>query len=153
MSKKLEFEVTLEQAEDSQACGFYFPFDTKEIFGTKARVPVRGTINGTEFRSSLAPMGGGCHIMPVNTKLRQSAGVKAGDIVKVVLERDDMLRTVETPTDLLKAMRAAKLEDVWEKLNYTHRKEYVQAVEEAKREETRTRRIEKTIEQLISKQK
>jgi hypothetical protein len=145
MSEKLEFEVLLEQAEDNKSCGFYFPYDTKEIFGTKARVPVCGTINGTEFRSSLAPMGGSCHIMPVNTKLREAAGVKAGDIIKIVLERDDAPRTVEIPEDLAEALKTDNLTDSFNKMSFTYQKEYSNAVNEAKKEETRIRRIEKIV--------
>ena len=72
------------------------PVDVLEVFGTRARVPVRGTINGFPFRSSLMPMGG-CHMMPVNKTLREGAGVEAGDMVEVVMERDDEKRTVEVP--------------------------------------------------------
>ncbi|MBX7171437.1 MAG: YdeI/OmpD-associated family protein [Pyrinomonadaceae bacterium] len=150
MSQKLEFEVLVEKDTDSEACGIYFPFDTKEVFGTKARVPVRGTINGTEFRSSLAPMDG-CHIMPVNTKLREAAGIKAGDMVKITMERDDAPRTVEVPADLAEALKNADLTEAFEKMSFTHRKEYVNAVIEAKKPETRLRRIEKTIEKLSTK--
>ena len=152
MSQKLEFEAVVQQAEDSQACGIHFPFDTQEVFGTKARVPVRGTINGAEFRSSLAPMGG-CHMMPVNTKLREAAGIKAGDMVKIVMERDAEKRTVEIPADLAKALTENNLTEAFEKMSFTHQKEYVNSVTGAKKEETRIRRIEKVIEMIGAKKK
>jgi Domain of unknown function (DUF1905) len=72
------------------------PIDVPEVFGTRARVPVRGSINGFPFRSSLMPMGG-CHMMPVNRTLREGAGVKPGDTVEVVMERDNDVRTVTAP--------------------------------------------------------
>src|SRR5688500_13491790 len=59
------FRVLLEKAEGSEATGFYVPFDVLKVFGTRARVPVRGTINGFPFRSSIAPMGEGRHCMVV----------------------------------------------------------------------------------------
>jgi Domain of unknown function (DUF1905) len=63
------------------------PFDVVEVFGTRARVPVRGTINGLPYCSSLMPMGG-CHRTVVNREIRVGAGVRAGDTVKVVMERE-----------------------------------------------------------------
>jgi hypothetical protein len=75
------------------------PVDVQEWFGTHARVPILGTINGVAFRSSLMPMGG-CHRMPVNKTLCPGAGVKAGDTVDLVMERDSEVRTVEAPPEL-----------------------------------------------------
>jgi hypothetical protein len=86
------------------------PIDLPEVFGTRARVPVRESINGFPFRSSLMPMGG-CHMMPVSRTLREAAGVKPGDTVAVVMERDDQVRTVDAPVVLKKALgknKAAK---------------------------------------------
>lgn len=142
------FRVVLEKAEDSSACGITVPFDVQKVFGTKARVPVRGTINGFPYRSSIMPMGGR-HMMAVNKQMREGAGVAAGDTVTVVMERDDESRTVDVPPDLAKALRADKAaKAAWEKLSYTHQKEHVRALEEAKRPETRTRRLESTLAML-----
>lgn len=90
--KKLEFRVKLEGKDGSSVAWLNAPFDVAQVFGTRARVPVRGTINGFPFRSSLMPMGG-CHGMAVNKTMRKGAGVEAGDVVSVVLERDDAERT------------------------------------------------------------
>src|ERR1700686_2111360 len=94
--KKLKFTVKLEGEEDSSAAWMNAPFDVTEVFGTRARVPVRGTINGFPFRSSLMPMGG-CHGMAVNKTMRDGAKAKAGDLVDVVMQRDEEQRTVEAP--------------------------------------------------------
>jgi len=102
--RKLRFRVKLDGREASQVAAITPPVDVPEVFGTRARVPVRGTMNGIPFRSSLMPMGG-CHMMPVNKALRESAGVKAGDIVDVVMERDDEERTVEVPAGLKKSWK------------------------------------------------
>jgi hypothetical protein len=67
--KKLTFKVKLEGKEGSSVAGLIAPFDIMETFGTRARVAVRGTINGFPFRSSLMPMGG-CHLMAVNKTMR-----------------------------------------------------------------------------------
>src|SRR5437588_4039830 len=89
------FKVELEGIEDGSAA-LRPPFDVLTVFGTKARVPVRGTINGVPFRSSLCNMGSG-HLMGINRELRTSAKCGAGDTVDVVLERDREERVVEVP--------------------------------------------------------
>ena len=110
MSKqKLRFKVKIEGREAGVVASIIPPVDVPEVFGTRARVPVRGSINGFPFRSSLMPMGG-CHMMPVNRTLREGAGVKPGDNVVVVMERDDEVRTVAAPVVLKKALAKKTLE-------------------------------------------
>ena len=143
------FRVRLEQHEKSEATVIKIPFDVEKTFGTRARVPVRGTINGFAFRSSIFPSGDGTHYMVVNREVRAGAGVKAGETITVVLERDTEPRTVTPPADFARALRAHKTaRAAWDKLSYTHRKEHARAIEEAKRPETRARRIGKAIAQL-----
>ena len=127
------------------------PFDVVKAFGTRGRVPVRGTINGYPFRSTLSPMGG-CHMMPVNRTLRDGAGIAAGETISIVLERDDQPRTVAVPPDLAAALAAdPAAKAAWDRSSYTHRREYVEAIEDAKRPETRVRRIERTVASLAAK--
>lgn len=148
------FRVRLEHHGRGEAVFFRAPFDAQKLFGTRARVAVKGTINGFPFRSSIFPEGGGTHYMVVNREVREGAGVKGGDTVSVVLERDDEPRTVEPPADFLRALRADRAaRETWERLSYTHRKEHVRAVEDAKRPETRARRIEKSISMLAAGKK
>jgi hypothetical protein len=148
--KKIEFKVKLEGMEGSEIAAVVAPFDVQEVFGTKARVPVRGTINGVEYRSSLMPMGG-CHRMVVNRELREAAKVKAGDTVKVVMKRDEAERAVEIPA-LLKAelKKNKKAAANWERYSYTHRKEMARSITEVKQEETRLRRLAKVMDVLKS---
>jgi hypothetical protein len=153
MSEKQIFRVLLEKDEKSEACGFYVPFDVKEVFGGRARVPVRGSINGTPFRSTIAPMKG-CYIVPVNKQLREKANVKGGEIINVEIERDTEERIIEPTEDLAKALNETpSVKEVWEKLSYTHKKEFVQSIETAKKAETRAIRVQKTIEELLAKKK
>lgn len=131
--------------------GFRAPFDVAETFGTRARVPVRGTINGFPFRSSLMPMGG-CHIMAVNKTLREGAKCKAGDVVEIVLERDWAERTVETPPEIARALKKSKAaRQRWEELSFTHKKEMVRSITEAKQEETKKRRLARVMDVLESR--
>jgi Domain of unknown function (DUF1905)/Bacteriocin-protection, YdeI or OmpD-Associated len=153
MMKKLEFKVKLDGMEGSSVAALSAPFSVEEVFGTKARVPVRGTINGFPFRSSLSPMGG-CHRMVVNKTMREGAGVKTGDTVHVIMERDDGPRVVEIPPALKKAMAGNKAAHTrWKNLSYTHQKEMAISIRDAKQEVTRQRRLSTVMDILNSEKK
>src|ERR1700678_3126710 len=94
--QELRFKAKIEGKEAGVVAAITPPLDVPEFFGTRGRVPVAGTINGFPFRSSLMPMGG-CHMMPVNKSLREGAGVKSGDVVEMVMERDEAPRMIEPP--------------------------------------------------------
>src|ERR1700683_932143 len=146
--QQLRFTAKIEGREVGAVAAIVAPVDVREFFGTWARVPVRGTINGYPFRSSLSPYGGR-HLMPVNKELRAGAGVDAGDMVEVVMERGEEERTVETPPLLKKALAKSKTAQAnWEKLSFTHKKEMARAIVGAKQEETRLRRLAKVVEVL-----
>jgi hypothetical protein len=148
--QKLRFKVKIDGKEIGAVAAITPPIDVLEVFGTRARVPVSGTINGFPFRSSLMPMGG-CHMMPVNKTLREGAGVKAGDMVDVVMERDEAPRTIDPPPQLKKLLSKKKTAKAnWEKLPFTHKKEIAIWIDGAKQEETRERRLTKAIEVLES---
>jgi bifunctional DNA-binding transcriptional regulator/antitoxin component of YhaV-PrlF toxin-antitoxin module len=150
MSEKQTFKVTLEKHDKSEATKIYIPFDVEEIFGDK-RVPVCGTINGAEFRSTIHRMSGR-YMMAVPKKLRDAANAKGGEAVKVMMQRDTQERIIKPTEDLAEALKENfDAGAVWEKLSYTHKKEFVAAIEDAKKPETRTRRMQKTIEELLKK--
>jgi hypothetical protein len=154
MPVRKRFRVLLEKDERSEATGIAIPLDVEKVFGTRARVPVHGTINGFPFRSSIFPMGRGCHYMAVNKATREGAKAKAGDTVSVLMERDHEPRVITPPPDFARALKSNKeAKAAWEKLSYTHRKEHAKAIEEAKKPETRARRIEKAIAQLAAGKK
>ena len=146
-----KFKVKLFGQEGSSAAALKPPFDVVEVFQRKGRVPVKGTINGFPFRSSLMNMGDG-HMMVVNADLRAGAKCKAGDTVSVVMELDAEKRTVELPADLKKIIHAdPATKEAWAKLAFTHQKEHVRAIEDAKRPETREKRIAAMMDMLRSK--
>ncbi len=119
------------------------PLDVPAVFG-RARPPVRGTINGSPLRSTIAKYGDD-YFLVINRKVREAAGVAAGETVDIELELDTKPRIVRVPKDLARALdeetRAA-----FDRMSYTHRREYVEWIDEAKREETRRRRIAKAVE-------
>lgn len=127
------------------------PFDVEEVWGTRASVPVKGKLNGCPFRGSVIPMGYGRHSMMVDKALQEAAGVGPGDSVKVVMEKDTAKRAVKVPRDLKAALaRNKKAREAFEKLPPSHKKEYVEFIEEAKKAETRAGRIKKTVQALAA---
>jgi len=136
-----KFKVQLLGQEGSSVAALKPPFDVVEVFQRKGRVPVKGTINGFPFRSSLMNMGEG-HMMVVNAELRAGAKCKAGDTVSMVMELDEDVRKVEVPAYLKKIIAADRnAKEAWDKLSFTHQKEYVREIDGAKRPETREKRI------------
>ena len=127
----------------------YIPltFDPKEVFG-KVRAPVKVTLNGFSYRSTIAAMGGPPFI-PLRASNREAAGLAGGETIDVRLDLDTETRVVKPPADLMKALKAAgSAWDRWQTLSYTHQREHVEAIEAAKHAETRTRRIQKAVQQV-----
>jgi Bacteriocin-protection, YdeI or OmpD-Associated/Domain of unknown function (DUF1905) len=148
------FRALVERREGGEVCSISIPFDVEKTFGGRNRVPVRGTINGAPFRSSVFRMGGDCHFMVVNRQMREAAGLSGGETVPVTMERDTEPRTIEPPTDFARALKGNKdAQATWDKLSYTHRREHVEHIEEAKRPDTRQRRIENSIRLLAAGKK
>src|SRR5208282_4153473 len=117
-----KFKVKLIGEHGKSTAGLKPPFDVVEVFHTKGRVPVKGTINGFPFRSSLMNMGDG-HMMAVNAGMRAGAKCKGGDTVSVVMELDQEERKVEIPAPLKKIIASdPKAKEVWNKLSFTHQK-------------------------------
>src|SRR5437588_11496494 len=102
-----EFKTKLEGMEGMEVAAMRPPFDVPTMFGTKARIPLRGTINAFPFRSSLCNMGDG-HFMVINKEMRAAAKCKAGDIVDVVLQRDREERVVDVPDYIAKRIASNK---------------------------------------------
>ncbi len=148
------FRALIERKEGGEVCAINIPFDVEQTFGARGRVPVRGTLNGAPFRSSLFRMGGDCHFMVVNRQMRESAGVSGGETVPVTMERDAEPRVITPPADFARALKGNKdARTTWDKLSYTHQREHVEHIEDAKKPDTRRRRIEKSIALLASGKK
>ncbi|MBN8596124.1 MAG: DUF1905 domain-containing protein [Planctomycetes bacterium] len=143
------FTATILQDDNTTMTGFEIPFDPKSVFG-KTRAPVVVAIGKHTYRSTISAMGG-CWMIPLRKSNRNAAGVEAGDTVQVTLTLDDKPRTVTPPKDLLGALKKAKLHDVFAKLAYTHQREHVEAIEQAKKPETRERRIRACIDMVRAK--
>lgn len=124
------------------------PFDVEEAFGRK-RVPVVAHIDGEPYRGSLVRMGGPAHMLLIRKDVRERIGKQPGDTVSVTLREDTEERTVDVPEDLAAALAADDdAATFFNGLSYTHRREYVQWITEAKREQTRRDRVAKTLGML-----
>lgn len=124
------------------------PFDVEKAFGKK-RVKIIASIDGEPYRGSLVRMGGEAHILIILKEIRQKIGKTFGDEVEIVIEEDSGPRVVEPPQDLKAALESnPKATAFFGQLSYTHQKEYVDWIEEAKRPETRQRRILQALEML-----
>jgi Domain of unknown function (DUF1905)/Bacteriocin-protection, YdeI or OmpD-Associated len=142
------FTVKLSSPAGLDSAAFQPPFDVVKVFQRKGRVPVKGTINGFPFRSSLMNMGEG-HMMVVNAQMRAGAQCRAGDTVTVIMELDEEKRTVELSADLKKIIHGqSQTKEAWSKLSFTHQKEHVKAIEAAKKPATREKRIAAMLESL-----
>lgn len=113
--------------------------------GKGRKPPVRVTINGHTYRSSVAAMGGE-YMISLSAENRAAAGVQGGDQVDVDIELDTEKRQVVVPDDLSEALDAdPATRNYFEALSYSNQRRHVMAIEAAKAPETRRRRIEKSI--------
>ncbi len=125
---------------------FKVPFNVETLYSSKARVPVKGTINGYSFSSSLLPRGNGSFIMVVNQNLRNNIGLSVGDVVDVTMELDTVEREVEVPDDLAEALsRHQSATDIFSNFSYSRQKEYVDWINDARKLETRKSRVQKAV--------
>jgi hypothetical protein len=130
------------------AAGIEVPAKVVAALGSSKRPPVRATINGYTYRTSVAPMGGKS-MLGVPPEFREGAGVAAGDVVDIELELDTELREVSIPSDFAAALaHDAKAKRFFDGLSYSNKRRLVIPIEDAKAAETRERRIAKTVEQL-----
>ena len=147
MSNKQTFTATIQNAGGGGAF-VEVPFDVEKEFGSK-RPKVKAMIEGVPYRGILTRMGTDCHILGIRKEIREQIGKTFGDDVTIVVEPDTEPRLIEVPVELAKAFKREKeAKALFEKLSYTHQREYVNWIDEAKREETRQNRIAKTIEML-----
>ncbi len=145
---KKTFETRI--LREGQMSAIVVPFDPKAVFG-KARAPVRVTLNGYSYASTVFTMGGETFV-PLRRSHREAAGLEGGETLRVMLELDTKKRVVKPPLDLTRALKASPPAwDRWKELSFTHQREYAEAVAEAKKPETRLRRIEGAVRMIAAR--
>jgi hypothetical protein len=147
----MRFTTTVELGGKT-ATGMEVPPAVVEALGAGKKPPVRVTVGGHTYRSTIATMGGR-FLLPLSAEHRAAAGVAAGDPVEVDVELDTEPRTVDVPADLAAALDAEPAARArFDALSYSHQRRHVLAVEAAKAEATRARRVAAAVAMLIGEQ-
>ena len=150
LSQTHKFRAIIEDAGNGGAY-VSIPFDVEAAFGKK-RVKVVATIEGMPYRGSLVRMGTTCHILGIRKDIRKQICSGIGDEIEVTVVEDTEERMVVVPANLAAALEeSTEAKANFDKLSYSHQKEYVNWIEEAKHAETRMTRIEQTITQPANK--
>ena len=139
-----KFLAEIKKHEGINGAYVEIPFDVEAVFGGK-RIKVKAYFDDKEYRGSIVRMAG-CYMIGLTQALRKEIGKKPGDTVTVEVEKDEEERTVEIPEDFSFALKEAPgALEYFEKLSFTHKKEYVQWIMAARKAETRVARIQKAI--------
>jgi hypothetical protein len=150
---KQEFDAIIQKMNDLDAAYIELPFDAEKIFGKK-RVRVKAWFDGVLYRGTLMRMGRSRDWLGITQEIRKKISKNPGDTVQVILEEDREERTIAVPEDLAEIFKTNKAEsEFFHSLSFTNRKEYINWILAAKRQETRIKRVEKTIEMLNRKKK
>lgn len=149
MKQPITFEAVIESADGGGAF-VRIPFDVEQAFGNK-RPRVKVVFEGTiDYRGSLVRYGIPEHMLIVLKEIREKLGKQAGDTIQVQVELDTADRKVDIPPPLLLAFAGhPEAEARFRALAYSHQREHVQYITEAKRPETVQRRVMKTVERLM----
>ena len=145
---RIEFRTALaKDPKDGEIAQIEVPGDVRAVFG-KARPPVVATIDGYAFRTTIMVYGGKSYV-GVRRSHREAAKLSPGQKVRVVIELDETPRTVTPPKELAAVLKKDKMaRAAWDALSFTHKREHAEAIEGAKKAETRARRVDKTIAML-----
>jgi hypothetical protein len=135
---------------DGSTCFIPISFDPRAVFG-KVRAPIKVTVNGYSYRSTLAAMGGTVCI-PLRKSNREAAGLEGNETLQVKVELDVEKRDVTPPKDFVRALKGAPPAwDRWQELSFTHRREHVEALDGAKTPETRARRLDAAVRAIATR--
>ena len=149
---KHEFDAILKKLEGKMAWTvLYVPFSVKESYDTNGRLNVKAEIDGNSFDGTLLPSRNG-HYLVYNKEIRKVCKKVIGESVHVKMEVDIQPRTIEIPhiikTKLIENQNALQ---EFDKLPNYIKREQINKIMSAKREETKDRRIQKLIQSLIQK--
>jgi hypothetical protein len=152
MEKRFEFDAEIKGDDPRwpKAACVKIPFDMQEAYGSKGMVRVKATFDGIEYRGSIANMGNGPILVLVN-EVREKIKKQVGDTVRVTVQKDTEERVIEIPIEfsaLLNSNPEAQI--FFESLSYTNRKEYARWITSAKKQETKDRRLLKSLDMLLS---
>ncbi|MCE4065129.1 YdeI/OmpD-associated family protein [Chryseobacterium gleum] len=153
--KPIEFTAIIQQNGEMNAAFVEFPFSTEEQFNKKGQVKVKVLFdNKVEYRGSLAKMKSDCHILGLTQEIRKQLGKTFGDEVSVALMEDKEERVVEIADDIASVFNEnPEAKTLFDKMSYTHKKEYIRWIEEARKPETRENRKVKMVQMILDGKK
>jgi len=151
----IEFTAIIQQNGAMNAAFVEFPFSTEELFHKKGQIKIKALFdNKIEYRGSLAKMKSDCHILGLTQEVRKQLGKNFGDEVSVSLTEDKEERVVVIADDITIVFdENPEAKDLFDKMSYTHKKEYIRWIEEAKKPETRENRKIKMIRMILDGKK
>lgn len=154
-AQEIQFTTIIKQNGEMNAAYVEFPFSTEKLFGKKGQVRIKATFDNTiEYRGSLAKMKSDCHILGLTQDIRKQLGKTFGDKVSVSLIEDQEERIVEIAEDIAVVFdENPKAKEIFDRMSYTHRKEYIRWINDAKKTETREKRKVKMIEMILDGKK
>ena len=148
---KITFTAIIHRREGGGAF-IDFPYSIEETFGVKGRIPVNALIDGLPYQGSLVNLGNPLHMLLIKKEIREKLGKDRGDEVQIILELDTSERTIAIPEDVQVMLKKESLTVTFKRLAYSHKKEYIQWIDSAKRSETREKRIISMIGMIKQKQ-
>lgn len=149
--KVFKFEANIRKHQGQDAAYVEFPYNVISEFG-RSRIKVKVEFDGVPYRGLLVKMNSPKHCIGVTKTIRKQIGKNPGDSVSVVLQEDKEERVVEIPERLATILESnPEIKEYFLSLSYTHKKEYVEWLTSAKKEETTEKRFNKIIEMLESK--
>ncbi|CAD0222725.1 YdeI/OmpD-associated family protein [Chryseobacterium sp. JV274] len=151
----IKFSAIIQQNGEMNAAFVEFPFSTEELFNKKGLVKIKAIFDdNVEYRGSLAKMKSDCHILGLTQEIRKQLGKTFGDEVSVSLTEDKEERVVEIADDIVSVFNEnLDAKSLFDKMSYTHKKEYIRWIEEAKKPETRENRRIKMIQMILDGKK
>lgn len=154
-NKTIQFSAIIQQNADMNAAFVEFPFSTEELFNKKGQVKIKALFDDkVEYRGSLVKMKSDCHILGLTQAVRKQLNKTFGDSVAVSLVEDKEERTVEIADDIAMIFNEnQEAKSLFDSMSYTHRKEYIRWIEEAKKPETRENRKIKMIQMILNGKK
>lgn len=151
----IKFSAVIQQNGEMNAAFVEFPFSTEELFNKKGQVKIKAVFDDkVEYRGSLAKMKSDCHILGLTQEVRKQLGKTFGDEVSVSLTEDKEERVIEIAEDIVSVFNEnPEAKTLFDKMSYTHKKEYIRWIEEAKKPETRENRKIKMIQMILDGKK
>lgn len=154
-AKAIEFKAIIQKNGELNAAFVEFPFSVEELFGKKGQIKIRAVFDtAVEYRGSLVKMKSNCHLLGLTQEIRKQLGKTFGDEVMVSLFEDKEERTVDIAEDITLVFNEnPEAKELFTKMSYTHKKEYIRWIEEAKKPETRENRKTKMIQMILDGKK